>query len=113
MGILSSAKDRVVEQVALAYLNANLLAPYGRATSLRIDSTAKTIRIEAELNGEASPLKIEITDYEIKHEGGRYFARVKGIRASREWLTVLATKHLRNVPFELPARVGSLLLRAL
>ena len=113
MGILSSAKDRVIEQVALTYLNANLLAPYGRATSLRIDSTAKTIRIEAELKGEASPLKIDITNYDIKREGERYVARVKGIRTSREWLTVLATKRLCNVPFELPAQVGSLLARAL
>jgi len=113
MGILSSAKDRLMEQMALAYLNSNLLAPYGRATSLRIDSSAKTICIEAELKGEASPLKIDITDYDIKQEGGRYLARVKRIRASREWLTVLATKHFCNVPFELPAQVGSLLARAL
>ena len=113
MGILSTAKDRVLEQLALTYLNNNLLAPYGRATSLRIDSSAKTIRIEAELKGEASPLKIEVTDYEIKREGSRYVARVKVLRASREWLTVLATKHLCNVPFELPAHVGSLLARAL
>jgi len=113
MRILSDAKDRVLEQMALAYLNGKLLAPYGQATSLRIDSTAKTICIEAELKGESSSLKIEITDYEIKQEGRRYVARVKGIRASREWLTVLAMKHLRNVPFELPAHVGSLLVRAL
>ena len=113
MGILSSAKDRVLEQMALAYLNGNLLAPYGRATSLRIDSTAKTICIEAELKGEVSPVKIEITDYEIKQEGDRYFAKVRGIRTSREWLTTLAMKHLRNVRFELPAHVGGLLARAL
>lgn len=113
MGILSTAKDRVLEQIALAYLNGNLLAPYGHATSLRIDSTAKTICIEAELKGESSPLKIEITDYEIKKDGARYLAKVKGVHTSREWLTTLAMKHLRNVPLELPARVGSLLLRAL
>src|SRR5262245_42682896 len=113
MGILSNAKDRVLEQMALAYLNKNLLAPYGRATSLRIDSSAKTICIEAELKGESSPVKIEVTDYEIKPDGARYFAQVKGVRTSREWLTTLAMKHLRNVPFELPAQVGSLLVRAL
>ena len=113
MGILSTAKDRVLEQMALAYLNGNLLAPYGRATSLRIDSTAKTICMEAELKGETAPVKIEVTDYEIKQEGNRYVAKVKGIRTSREWLTTLAMKHLREVPFELPAQVGGLLARAL
>ena len=113
MGILSAAKDRVVEQIALAYLNGNLLAPYGRATSLRINSSAKTLCIEAELKGESVPVRIEITDYEIKRDGARYFARVKGVHTSREWLTTLAMKHLRNVPFELPAQVGGLLARAL
>ncbi|HEX5221516.1 MAG TPA: hypothetical protein VFZ59_18275 [Verrucomicrobiae bacterium] len=113
MGILSSAKDRVLEQLATAYLNGNLLGPYGRATSLRIDSTAKTLCIEAELKGEAVPLKIEVIDYEIRQDGERYFARVKEIRTSREWLTTLAMEHLRNVPFELPAQVGGLLARAL
>lgn len=113
MGILSTAKDRVLEQMALAYLNGNLLAPYGRATSLRINSSAKTICIEAELKGESSPVRIEVNDYEIKQEGSRYLARVKGVSTSREWLTTLAMKHLRNVPFELPAQVGALLARAL
>ena len=113
MGILSTAKDRVLEQMALAYLNGNLLAPYGRATSLRIDSTAKTICIEAELKGESTPVRIKVTDYEIKQEGNRYVARVKSVSTSREWLTTLAMKHLRNVPFELPARVGGWLARAL
>ena len=113
MGILSSAKDRVLEQMALSYLNGNLLAPYGRATSLRIDSAAKTICIEAELKGELSPVRIEVTDYEIKQEGNQYIAKVKGVSTSREWLTTLAMKHLRNVPFELPAHVGGLLARAL
>lgn len=113
MGLLSKAKDRVLEQLALTYLNGNLLAPYGRATSLHIDSTVKRIVIEAELKGETLPLRIEITDYEIKHEEGRYVARVKGIRTSREWLTQLAVEHLCDVSLELPARVGRLLMQTL
>ena len=113
MGILSNAKDRVVEQVALAYLNGKLLKPYGRATRVRIDSTAKTISIETELKGETAPVKIEVRDYEIRQDGSRYLAKVKEIRTSREWLTILASKHLRNVPFELPAQVGQLLMRTL
>jgi len=113
MGILSNAKDRLVEQMAMAYLNGSLLAPYGRATRLRIDSTAKKICIEAELKGESSPVRVEVTDYEIKQEGNRYFATVKGVGTSREWLTTLAMKHLRNVRFELPAQVGGLLAKAL
>lgn len=109
MGILSQTKDRVIEQVALAYLNNTLLAPYGRATQLRINSTAKTISLSAELKGEASPLEVEITDYEIHQEGADYFARIKTIRTSREWLTALAVNRLQNVSLKLPAQVGGLL----
>ncbi len=113
MGILSNAKDRVIEHLALVYLTGTLLSPYGRATKVRINSTAKTISIEVELKGEKSPLEIEITDYEITQDGSRFFAVVKGVRTSREWLTTLAQDRLRNVPFELPAHVGRLLSRAL
>lgn len=113
MGILSSAKDRLVERTALSYLNGTLLAPYGRATNLRIDSSAKTLSLEVELKGESEPLEIEITDYELTKEGDRYFAMVKGVRTSRAWLTALATDHFLNRRFEVPAQAGSMLTKVL
>jgi hypothetical protein len=113
MGILSNAKDRLIEQVALSYLNGKLLAPYGRATSLRIDSTAKSLSVEAELNGEKSPIRIDVAEYEIGTEGDRYFVKVRGIKTSREWLTTLARNELSNIRFEVPEQLGRLLLRAL
>jgi len=113
MGVFSNARDRLVEQVTRSYLNGTLLVPYGRATSLRLNSTAKTIDIEIDLKGETAPLKIEITDYEIIKDGDRYFAIVKGIRTSREWLTALAKNQLTDGRFELPPNAGRLLTRAL
>ena len=74
---------------------------------MRIDSTAKTISIEAEFKEETVPVEIQIADYEISKDGSRYFVVVKGIRTSREWLTALAADQLRNVPFELPPRGGA------
>jgi hypothetical protein len=112
-GIFSSAKDRLVEQAALAYLNGSLLRPYGRATSLRIDSSAKTIVIEAELKGESSPLEIELVDYVISQDGDDYFVTVKGICTSREWLTTLAQNELLNRRFAIPAKSGRLLMQVL
>lgn len=113
MNIFGRAKDRMLEQMALAYLNGNLLAPYGRATQLRIDTRDKTITMEAELKGETSPVTVEVTDYLLSQEGEKYFAVVKGIRTSREWLTALAENELVNVKFPLPDRLGSLLARTL
>jgi hypothetical protein len=113
MGVFSNAKDRVIEQVALSYLNSTVLAPYGRATSLRVDSTTKTIEIEVDLKGETVPVKIQVIDYEIIRKEDRYIAVVKGVRTSREWLTLLATDRLCKREFELPPQAGQLLMRAL
>jgi hypothetical protein len=113
MGIFSSAKDRIIEQTALSYLNNTLLSPYGRVTDLRIDSTACVINLEVELKGESAPLRIEITDYEFSNEGDRYFVKAKGIQTSREWLTALARDRLINNRFEVPSQAGRLLMRAL
>ena len=113
MGVFSKAKDRVLEQMALSYLNSKWLEPYGQATSLRIDSAARAITVEVELKGETKPVRIEILDYDIRQEGDRYFAVVKEIRTSREWLTVLAREQLVKSQFELPAKVARLLMFAL
>ncbi|MEY2465866.1 MAG: hypothetical protein QOD03_387 [Verrucomicrobiota bacterium] len=112
MGLFSSAKDRIVEQAALSYLNTTI-APYGRATNLRIDSTARSIHLEVELKGETAPVRIEISDYEFLSEGERYFVTAKGIQTSREWLTILARDRLINQRFELPQQAGRMLMRAL
>jgi hypothetical protein len=113
MSLFSKAKDRLVEPLALAFLNTTVLKPYGQVTSIRIDSMAKNIRARVELKGEATPIEVEITQYTIRPEGERYFAEVRGIRTSREWLTILATNHLQNVPVELPAQLGRILSHAL
>jgi len=113
VGTFSRAKDRLLESVALSYLNSKWLAPYGQATSLHVDSTAKTIEIEVELKGETGPVQIKIIDYEISRDGDQYFAVVKKVRTSREWLTVLAKERLCNCRFELPAQAGRMLMLAL
>jgi hypothetical protein len=113
MGIFSNAKDRMIERVALSYLNANLLAPYGRATNLTVDSTAQTLRITVELKGETTPVELEIVGYEISEDADRYFASIKALNASREWLTTLAREQFCNRRFELSAQVARLLMKVL
>ena len=111
MGLFSNAKDRLVERVALSYLNTSLLAPYGRAASLAIDSAARSILIKVELNGEVSPVEVAVTDYEITEEAGRYFAVLKAIHTSREWLTALARDQLCGRRLELGPQAGRWLMR--
>lgn len=113
MGILSRAKDRLIEQMGLAYLNGHLLVPYGRATRLRIDSHLNTISIDAQLNGETAPIRIDLIDYEVTKKGGNYFAEVREIQTSREWLSKLAAKELVPIKLKLPPALGRLLFHAL
>jgi len=113
MGILAKAKDKVLEQMALKYLNSNLLEPYGKATCLQIDSAEKSIRLEVELKGESVPVHVEVDDYEILKEDEHYFATFKEVRTSREWLTTLARTHFCKERIELPDQVGRLLFVAL
>lgn len=111
MSLFSGAKDKALQYAALTYLNSKLLAPYGRATELQIDSRAQTLRIILELKGEASPIELEITEYQILQETGRYFALVKSARTSREWLTTLAREELCNRRLELGPNIGPLLMK--
>ena len=111
MGLFSGVKDRAIELAALTYLNSKLLGPYGRATSLQIDSRARTLRLSLELKGEPSPVELEVAEYEIIREEERYFALVKQVRTSREWLTALAQAELCNRRFELGPKLGPVLMK--
>ena len=113
MGIFSNAKDRMLEQMALSYLNTKLLEPYGRATLLRINTVEKSVHVEVELKGETTPVSVELTEYDLTKKGERYFVMVKEIQTSREWLTTLARQRVCNSPFELPPQVGRTLMMAL
>lgn len=71
------------------------------------------MKLRLELKGETIPVELEFTDYEIAQEEGRYFALVKGVRTSREWLTTLAREQLCNRRFELGPKAGPLLMKLL
>ncbi len=58
-------------------------------------------------------MELELTKYEITQEEGRYFALVKGVHTSREWLTTLARDQLCNRRFELGPKPGPLLMKVL
>jgi hypothetical protein len=113
MGIFSSTKDRFIEQAALSYIN-RMFGAYGQATSLKIDSEAKTISLELDLKGEVSPVTIKITDYSITEEAGRFFLGVRHVETSREWLTGLANSQIGGGKrFEIPEQAGRWLIKML
>ena len=113
MGFLSDSKDLLIEKMLLPILNRSVLQPYGSATKLAINSTAKTIELELKLNDELEPVKIRINNYQLIKEGVSSYAIIRQMETSRAWLTTLAEQHLLNKRLKLPPKAARLLLRLL
>ena len=113
MGFFSDAKDRLVESAALPVLNNAWLKPFGRATSLKIDSTNKTAEICMELNGEQTPITINIQDYELLRESNGTFIVIKALTASREWMTAMAREFLVGRRLAVPPEHTAMISRFL
>lgn len=97
----------MVENMALPMLNNSLLKPYGKANSLKLNSSEKSASVVLDLKGETQPVEIRITRYEILKEGDKLFLVIHGAQTSREWLTNLAQDHLLGKKLELPQQVAA------
>lgn len=113
MGFLSASKDRLVETMAPGALNSGLLAPYGRVTSMKLDSSAGELDVTLELNGEVEPLRVHIQEYEVIEETGRMYLLIHRIVTSRAWLTALAENLAVGNKLELPPEVARAVARFL
>ena len=84
---------------------------YGTMTTIQIDSTAKTIHLELELKGEASPVQIDVKSYELSSDGGETFIELGEIQTSREWINHLINDFLppEKKCFKVPGAVKALL----
>jgi hypothetical protein len=112
MGVLSSitdalraAKAAVVEAGLKSALNSKL-RPYGTMTKLELDSKAKTIRLELDLEGEPNPILVEIGSYKLEQQPGKAILTLDKITTSRKWLTTLANEHLAKKPLPVPASLA-------
>ena len=113
MGFFSDSKDRLVASFALPMLNNAWLKPYGQATDFKLNSTNKTLELTVSLNGENTPIRVEVQDYELTQENGRTFVVLKRVSTSRAWMTELARNFLEGKRLEVPAEAASMLARAL
>src|SRR5262245_15667555 len=105
-------KDRLVETVALPLLNGSVLAPYGKAKDLRLDSRERTAQIVLELHGERELLHVRIGSYEVARVGDETFVTLHDIETSRAWMTELAARNLvgraLRIPREYAGVIGKL-----
>jgi len=102
---LMGAKDWLMEKAAVVMINQAVLKPYGTLTALKLDTTARTINAELQLNGETEPVRIEVHEYELLEEAGKAFVVLKSLSTSRSWLTRLANDFAVGRRFALPESV--------
>ena len=85
------------------------LERYGKMTSLKVDSTQKTIEATIELQGEDSPISILVGHYELDTTGDVPTLSVTGITVSRPWMQAIATDFLAGKKLPIPASVAKFL----
>jgi hypothetical protein len=103
------AKDWLIEKTVVAMLNQSVLKPYGALKELKLDTKQRTINAELELKGEAEPVRIQISEYELIDEDDAAYLVLKGITTSREWLTTLARDFAEDRRLKLPEAMRSYL----
>ncbi len=104
-----AAKDWLIEKAGMALLNQAMLKPYGTLTRLKLDTTARTIEADLELNGETQPVNVQVREYELRESEGRATVVLKDIHTSRDWLTTLMKNFVVDREFALPDSVKKFL----
>lgn len=103
---LNPTKDRLIAGAVRLWFNQKYQR-YGKMTTIHIDSSAKSIHIELELKGDATPLEINVKSYELSTESGETFIKIGEIESSREWINHLITDYLppEKMRFKVPGAV--------
>ena len=78
-------------------------------TELAIDTKKRRIRVRLELLGEAEPIEVEITKYNLKNKDSGARLTIEEATASREWLAVALREFLVGQSINLPAKAAALL----
>jgi hypothetical protein len=83
--MISAAKDALASRAALVWAN-NLIGPYGKVQTLKIDSRQKTIEVCCLLDGEPTPITVRVGSYLVETERDKKFIRAKDFSCTRPWL---------------------------
>ena len=78
-------------------------------TELSIDTKKRRVRVHLELVGEAEPIEVEITKYNLKNKESGARLTIEEATASREWLAVALREFVVGRTIELPAKAVALL----
>jgi hypothetical protein len=105
---LRRSKDATLAFTARVTSN-SWLKGIGEMTELSIDTKKRCVRVRLELLGEAEPIEVEITKYNLENKDSGARLTIEEATASREWLTVALREFVVGRSIEIPAKVGALL----
>jgi hypothetical protein len=106
--MLNAAKDALASQAAKTWAN-SLIARYGKVQSVKIDSRGKSLEVSCLLDGEPTPITIQVANYVVEDERGKKFIRATRFNCSRPWLQNLLNDFGPKQRIELPPWAASAL----
>jgi hypothetical protein len=105
---LRRSKDATLAFTARIAINSKLKG-IGEMTELSIDTKTRRVRARLELVGEAEPIEVEITKYNLENNDSGARLTIEEATASREWLAVALREFVVGRTIELPAKAAALL----
>jgi len=84
---------------------------YGEMLEISVDSQGKTVRVQALLKGETTPISISLERYEFVSENGVTWLRFEGLSTSREWINTLLETVVTTDRIAIPAGLATKLLK--
>ena len=106
--LLRRSKDATLGFTTRLAINSKLRG-IGEMTELSIDTKKKRVRVRLELVGEAEPIEVEITKYNLKNKDSGARLTIEEATASREWLAVALREFVVGRTIDIPAKAGALL----
>ncbi len=105
---LRRSKEATLAFTARVAVNSKLKG-IGEMTELSIDTKKRRVRVRLELVGEAEPIEVEITKYNLKNEESGARLTIEEATASREWLAVALREFVVGRTIKIPPKAGALL----
>jgi hypothetical protein len=102
------SKDATLAFTARIAVNSKLKG-IGEMTELSIDTKKRRVRVRLELVGEAEPIEVEITKYNLENEESGARLTIQEATASREWLNVALREFVVGRTIEIPEKAAALL----
>ena len=93
---------------ARAFVNTKLHG-IGEVTELSIDTKKRLIHMRLDLTGEAEPIEINVTKFEVTHRRGQAAITILSADTSHEWLTEVLRQFVVGKSFPIPPQAGTIL----